>query len=94
MYVVGSHDASRKAETRPQMMLGMMVLFIASYALGLGSIPWQCTWRCLAIARAACADTTALGAELFPLELRGVGASLLSSGIWVCLLLPPSDDSC
>ncbi|KAM0747992.1 general substrate transporter [Meredithblackwellia eburnea MCA 4105] len=45
------------------MMLGMMVLFIASYATGLGNIPWQ-------------------GIELFPLEVRGIGSSLLAGSVW------------
>ncbi|KAL8281401.1 hypothetical protein RQP46_006085 [Phenoliferia psychrophenolica] len=45
------------------MMLGMMVVFIASYATGLGNIPWQ-------------------GVEFFPLELRGIGSSMLAGGVW------------
>lgn len=45
------------------MMLGMMVVFIAFYATGSGNITW----------------TTS---ELFPLEMRGLGASILAGGVW------------
>ncbi len=45
------------------MMLGMMVVFIASYALGTGNITWTLP-------------------EIFPLELRGMGASILAGGVW------------
>jgi SP family myo-inositol transporter-like MFS transporter 13 len=45
------------------MMLGMMVVFIAFYATGSGNITWQC-------------------AELFPLELRGMGSAILAGGVW------------
>lgn len=45
------------------MMLGMMVVFIAFYALGTGNITWTLP-------------------EIFPLELRGMGASILAGGVW------------
>lgn len=45
------------------MMLGMMVIFIAFYATGSGNITW----------------TTS---ELFPLEMRGLGAAILAGGVW------------
>ena len=45
------------------MMLGMMVVFIAFYATGSGNITWTVS-------------------ELFPLEMRGLGASILAGGIW------------
>lgn len=45
------------------MMLGMMVVFIAFYATGSGNITW----------------TTS---ELFPLEMRGLGAAILAGGVW------------
>ena len=41
----------------------MLFRSIASYAIGLGNIPWQ-------------------GVELFPLELRGLGSSMLAGGVW------------
>jgi SP family myo-inositol transporter-like MFS transporter 13 len=45
------------------MMLGMMVVFIAFYATGSGNITWTV-------------------GELFPLEMRGIGASVLAGGVW------------
>jgi SP family myo-inositol transporter-like MFS transporter 13 len=45
------------------MMLGMMVVFIAFYATGSGNITWTV-------------------GELFPLEMRGIGASILAGGVW------------
>lgn len=45
------------------MMLGMMVVFIAFYATGSGNITWTV-------------------GELFPLEMRGLGSSILAGGIW------------
>ena len=45
------------------MMLGMMVVFIAFYATGSGNITWTV-------------------GELFPLEMRGIGAAILAGGVW------------
>ncbi|OXC62938.1 hypothetical protein AYX13_06928 [Cryptococcus neoformans] len=45
------------------MMLGMMVVFIAFYATGSGNITWTV-------------------GEMFPLEMRGIGASILAGGVW------------
>ncbi|WVR05560.1 hypothetical protein IAU60_002579 [Kwoniella sp. DSM 27419] len=50
------------------MMLGMMVVFIAFYATGSGNITWTV-------------------GELFPLEMRGLGSSILAGGVWASNIL-------
>ncbi|WVQ68693.1 uncharacterized protein L199_006902 [Kwoniella botswanensis] len=50
------------------MMLGMMVVFIAFYATGSGNITWTV-------------------GEVFPLEMRGIGSSVLAGGVWAANIL-------
>ena len=45
-----------------------MIIYVASYATGLGNVPWQ-------------------QGELFPLEVRGIGASLCTTTNWAANLL-------
>ena len=47
------------------MMLATMVIFISSYAIGVGNVAWN-------------------SVDFFPLEVRGMGVSVLTGTNWAC----------
>ncbi|CAE6450150.1 unnamed protein product [Rhizoctonia solani] len=68
-------EGSNYSKTWSGIILFSMVFYIASYATGLGNVPWQAS------------NVLPLQSELFALEVRGIGASLATSTCWAANLL-------
>ncbi|CAE6470247.1 unnamed protein product [Rhizoctonia solani] len=64
-------DGAEYPKSWSSLVLFSMVFYVASYATGLGNVPWQAS----------------IQSELFALDVRGIGASIATSANWAANLV-------